>query len=192
MDIECFEDFSGEGHRSFRGSMSICFCGCLECLWEREHPDWVAFWCICGLINKPSLGLNFSVRAKRMKCTSRFPILFPLVNCLALMSYRSRSSLVARNSPLRGPTARNKECVESNRFEGPTMVESFVIELSDSEGLSANFGDATDEDFVAFLREVIHLRPNNVGPSDHIGFFDNPRTDSGEGFECAYHGDRVE
>lgn len=108
--------------------------------------------CIYGNVNRPALGLDFFVRAKRARCTCRFPILFPSTNCLANRSDHSQSFVVTRESPSCGLVALNNESVGSSMFEFPApIVNPLIIELSDSEGDPPKFGDVNDADFATFL-----------------------------------------
>lgn len=95
-------------------SMTFCLCGWLEYLWERQHPDWVAFWCIYGNMNKPTLGFDFYVRAKRARTC--FRVLFPSTNCLTSRFNCSQSFVATCESPSCGPAALNDKNVESNSF----------------------------------------------------------------------------
>lgn len=145
--------------------MKVPSCACLECLWEREHPDWVAFWCIRGPVNKLLLGLDFSVRAKRVACTCHFPTLFPSENCLVSDSMGNyRRSFVSR------PIALNDESVGSNKVDLPLIPppKPFMIELSDSDGDPPTWRDAIDANFVQFLRKVICPNPTYVIPADSL------------------------
>lgn len=124
--------------------MNVPLCGRPKCLWERQHLDWVAFWCICGPPKKRTLGLDFSVREKQAVCTCHFPVLFPSENFFAsefVGNYRRSFG---------GPVALNDESVGSNTDDIPLIPqpEPLVIELSVSEGDPPTWGDAIDADFV--------------------------------------------
>lgn len=159
--------------------MKVPSCGCLECLWKREHPNWVAFWCICGPV-KRTLGLDFSVRAKRAACTCQFPMLFPSKKCLASDSMgNNRQSFLSR------PATLNDESVGSNRVNIPQIVRSdpLVIGLSDNEDSPqptwVKALQAQDVDFVEFLRDVICSNPTYVNLSSifTLGFVGDEGTE---------------
>lgn len=61
--------------------LPVPLCICVHCLWDRENPEWLHFFCKCKPVYKRHFSVDAVVREKRLKCKCERPKLAPSQRC---------------------------------------------------------------------------------------------------------------